>query len=65
MGLPNGGELPNGWHYRFSITRTIANDGGNYENGVSPDYRILLSPEATAAGVDNVIEFACDWIQGH
>lgn len=65
LGLPNGGELPNGWHYRFSITRTIANDGGNYENGVSPDYRILLSPEATAAGVDNVIEFACDWIQGH
>ncbi len=64
LGLPNGGELPNGWHYRFSITRTIANDGGNYENGVPPDYRVLLSPESTAAGIDNVIEFACDWIQG-
>lgn len=63
LGLPNGGELPNGWHYRFSITRTFANDGGNYENGVPPDFRVLLAPEATAAGIDNVIEFACDWIQ--
>ena len=62
LGLPNGGELPNGWTYRFSITRTIAIDGGNYENGVPPDVRVILDPEATAQGIDNVIETAANWI---
>ena len=60
MGLPNGGQLPNGWTYRFSITRTIAVDGGNYENGVPPDYRVILDDDADETGIDNVIEFAAD-----
>lgn len=63
LGLPNGGALPNAWTYRFSITRTIALDGGNYENGVPPDERVLLDPALTAQGIDNVIEAAADWIQ--
>ena len=62
LGLPNGGILPNGWTYRFSITRTIALDGGNYENGVPPEVRVLLDPACTAQGIDNVIETAADWI---
>ena len=62
LGLPNGGVLPNGWTYRFSITRTIALDGGNYENGVPPDVRVILDPACTAQGIDNVIETAADWI---
>ncbi len=62
LGLPNGGALPNGWTYRFSITRTFALDGGNYENGVPPDVRVLIDPETTAQGIDNVIEAAADWI---
>ena len=62
LGLPNGGGLPNGWTYRFSITRTIALDGGNYENGVPPEDRVILDPDCTAQGVDNVIETAADWI---
>ena len=62
LGLPNGGALPNGWTYRFSITRTIALDGGNYENGVPPDVRVILDPVCTAQGIDNVIEAAADWI---
>lgn len=62
LGLPNGCELPNGWTYRFSITRTIAIDGNNYENGVPPDERVILDPDATAQGIDNVIETAADWI---
>ena len=62
LGLPNGGALPNGWTYRFSITRTIAIDGGNYENGVPPQERVLLDPACTAQGIDNVIEAAVDWI---
>ena len=62
LGLPNGGALPNGWTYRFSITRTIAIDGGNYENGVPPQERVILDPACTAQGIDNVIEAAADWI---
>jgi C-terminal processing protease CtpA/Prc len=62
LGLPNGGELPNGWTYRFPVTRTIAPDGQNYENGVPPDTVVLLTPTATAAGKDNVIETAADVI---
>lgn len=62
LGLPNGGALPNGWTYRFSITRTIALDGGNYENGVPPGERVILDPACTAQGIDNVIEAAADWI---
>ena len=64
LGLPNGGQLPNGWTYRFSITRNLTPDGHNYENGVPPDYRVMLDPAATAQGKDNVIEFACDLIEG-
>jgi len=65
LGLPNGGALPNGWTYRFSITRTIANDGGNYENGVPPQERVLIDEVSTAQGIDNVIEAAADWIIGN
>ena len=62
LGLPNGGALPNGWTYRFSITRTLDMDGHNYENGVPPDERVILDPALTAQGIDNVIEAAADWI---
>lgn len=62
LGLPNGGTLPNGWVYRFSTSRSIAIDGGNYENGVPPDVRVILDPTLTAQGIDNVIETAADWI---
>lgn len=61
-GMPNGGMLPNGWNYRFSSSRTIALDGGNYENGVPPQVRVLLDPAAVAQGIDNIIETAADWI---
>lgn len=62
LGLPNGGALPNGWIYRFSITRTLDMEGNNYENGVPPQERVLLDPACTAQGIDNVIEAAADWI---
>ena len=64
LGLPNGGMLPNGWIYRFSITRTLDMAGRNYENGVPPDVRVILDPAATAQGIDNMIEAAADWIVG-
>ena len=37
-GLPNGGQLPNGWTYRFSISQLLDLNGDNYaEAGVPPD----------------------------
>ena len=64
LGLPNGGELPNGWSYRFSITRTLDMNGQNWENGMPPDVTVILDPAQTALGVDNVIEEACDILLG-
>ena len=38
LGLPNGGQLPNGWTYRFSITQALTLDlDPSFENGVPPD----------------------------
>ena len=64
LGMPNGGALPNGWTYRFSVSRTLTKDGEHpeYENGVPPDVRVLLDPAMTAQGIDNIIEAAADWI---
>ena len=58
LGLPNGGQLPNGWIYRFSITQTLDLAGNNYESGVPPDIRIILNNEDRNRGVDTVIERA-------
>ncbi|PKV50699.1 tricorn protease-like protein [Aquimarina sp. MAR_2010_214] len=43
LGLPNGGQLPNGWTYRFSITQALTLDKNpDYENGVPPDIEALV-----------------------
>ena len=60
LGMPNGGQLPNGWTYRFSITRTLTPDGINYENGVPPDYYAVLDSSDMQQGFDTVIETAVD-----
>lgn len=43
LGIPNGGQLPNGWRYRFSITQTLTlEQNEEYENGVPPDITTLF-----------------------
>lgn len=43
LGLPNGGQLPNGWLYRFSITQALTLDKRpDFENGVPPDIEALF-----------------------
>lgn len=38
LGMPNGGQLPNGWTYRFSMIQGLSLDKkADYENGVPPD----------------------------
>ncbi len=41
LGLPNGGQLPNGWTYRFSYTQALTLDKNpEYENGVPADIQV-------------------------
>jgi len=57
LGLPNGGQLPNGWTYRFSITQTLdANLNNEFENGVPPDIRVVTN--LTDRTKDDVIDRA-------
>lgn len=43
LGLPNGGQLPNGWTYRFSVTQALNLDKKpDYENGVPSDIQVLF-----------------------
>jgi len=57
LGLPNGGQLPNGWTYRFSITQALTLDKSpDYENGVPPDIEVFFDWEDLTT--DEVLERA-------
>jgi hypothetical protein len=56
LGVPNGGQLPNAWTYRFSVTQTITPDGKNYENGIPPDITIWMQDSSVNKGFDDIIE---------
>lgn len=58
LGAPNGGQLPNGWTYRFSVTQTISHDGFNFENGVPPDIVVYMTKDDQNNGIDTMIERA-------
>ena len=61
-GIPNGGQLPNGWTYRFSVSQTLDLNGNNYaENGVPPD--IEASFDWTDLTKDEILEKALAELQ--
>lgn len=61
LGLPNGGQIPNGWRYRISVTQALTLDLDNsYENGVPPD--ILALFDWTDLTKDEVLEKALEEI---
>jgi C-terminal processing protease CtpA/Prc len=62
LGLPNGGQLPNGWQYRFSVTQALDTSGNNWELGVPPDIPVIMTDEDRSQGVDPVIERAIEVI---
>jgi len=64
LGAPSGGQLPNGWTYRISVTRTLTLDGENYEDGVPPDYFAELNATEAEEGKDAVIDKAISIILG-
>jgi len=61
LGLPNGGQLPNGWTYRFSVSQALdLNMNSEFENGVPPD--IVQYMDLTDRSRDEVIDRAIDYI---
>jgi C-terminal processing protease CtpA/Prc len=61
LGIPNGGQLPNGWNYRFSITRTLdLQNNAAFENGVPAD--IPSSFDWNDLTTDEILEDAIDYL---
>lgn len=62
-GLPNGGQLPNAWTYRFSISQSLeVGTNANFEDGVPPDVTVFIDPTSTAADavIDRAVQFILD-----
>ncbi|MEZ5083987.1 MAG: S41 family peptidase [Bacteroidales bacterium] len=62
LGAPAGFELPNGWGYRFSVSRTFSPQGENFENGVPPDFTVWMDPGHEYQGIDDIMEKAIELI---
>lgn len=62
LGAPTSAELPNGWNYRFSATRTLSPQGNNWESGIPADILIDLDPVMQDEGYDSIIERAIQYI---
>lgn len=68
LGVPNGGSLPNGWTYRFSVGQALSPEtdaGGeryNWEDGIPPHIRVDLDPVLAAQGYDSMVERAIAYI---
>jgi len=61
-GLPNGGQLPNGWIYRFSVSQLLDLQGNNFaEDGVAPD--VVASFDWTDLTKDEILEQAISLLQ--
>lgn len=63
LGLPNGGQLPNGWRYRFSVSQALdLNLNNEFEMGVPPDILSFVNWDDRTK--DEVIERAVFEILG-
>ena len=53
--MPNGGQLPNGWFYRFSVIQSLdLQQKPDYENGVPPDIPMFL--DTADLSKDEIVE---------
>lgn len=64
-GMPFSTELPCGWKVRFSANPCLDKNMEITEFGVEPDIEVHLDEElAYREKLDNIIETACDYIEG-
>src|SRR6056297_229118 len=57
LGMPAGGQLPNGWFYRFSVTQSLdLQQNPEFENGVPADITATFDP--TDFSRDEIIDTA-------
>ena len=63
LGVPNGGQLVNGWTYRCSTSQSANSSYEQLENGIPPDVVELLRDDMVSAGRDNVLERAIQLLQ--
>ncbi len=57
-GVPLSSSLPCGWTLRLSACPMLDPLGRLTEDGVAPDIRVTFGPEATAAGLDPILDAA-------
>lgn len=57
-GMPMSSSLPNGWSVRYSACPMYDAQRQHTEFGIDPDVRAALTDEATAKGIDLIIEKA-------
>jgi len=64
LGAPTGGELPNGWTFRFSASQTSAKSNSTwnhtdvFEDGVPPDIYVTFTDDDYTNEVDPILERA-------
>jgi hypothetical protein len=63
-GLPLSNELPNGWMVRFSSSPMYDINKQDIENGIEPDFKVMLDSADVAKGEDTLIEFAVNLLTG-
>ena len=57
-GMPMSNSLPNGWSVRYSACPMYDSKKQQTEFGIDPDVKVALTDEATAQGIDLIIEAA-------
>jgi len=61
--VPANYILSNGWLLQYSATMTLSPDMQSVEGGISPDYKVNISPIDEANGLDPIIERAFSLIR--
>ncbi len=61
-GTPHFSELPNGWIYRYSATKSYRPDGLNLDEGIPPDHYVTITKRDSTRWRDTLIEYALDLI---
>ena len=62
-GMPFSSELYNGWRFFYSKNPIFDKEKNHIENGIEPDIYIDLDKDSEYNNVDNIIEYAIDYLK--